>query len=231
MAPCGSSIQPAHQPVGVVRGSEEQHLTHHVEQTVGQEARLEGTGAGQEHWYTYRNDRLGCPEGRLTTPNRNLRSACGSPAAAVLRPQSVHRGALARTRPRANEASSDHRSGALDAQPRPASGSLADAAGAGRDPPVRREAHAQVDQAGPARRQAHALWLDRGRARRAAGQRTGAGDREDAPVRVVPDLAQVRGALRARAGPRAPPSSRSARRPARRSARRCRRASGDSAPA
>ena len=54
VAPCGSSIQPAYEPVRVVRGGEEQHLTHHVEQTVGQEARLEGTGAGQEHWYTHR---------------------------------------------------------------------------------------------------------------------------------------------------------------------------------
>ena len=32
---------PAHEAVRVVRGSEEQHLTHHVEQTVGQEPRLE----------------------------------------------------------------------------------------------------------------------------------------------------------------------------------------------
>jgi hypothetical protein len=39
----------AHQPVRVVRGSEQQHLSHDVEDTVWQEPRLEGTGARQEH--------------------------------------------------------------------------------------------------------------------------------------------------------------------------------------
>ena len=184
-----------YQPVRVVRGSEEQHLTHHVEQTVGQEARLEGTGAGQEHWYKHLNDRLGCPEGRLTTPNRNLRSACGSPAAAVLRPQPVHRGALARTRPRANEASrttGPGRSTRSRVQP-PGPSPTQPVPVAIRQYGVKRTRRSTTPARLAVRRTRSGSTAVTRAAPLASG--AGAGDRVHAPVRVVPDLAQVRGAV------------------------------------